>query len=214
MKTALAKQIYDDLESKILGNSYTSDDIFTEVKIAQLYKVSRTPAREALELLLANDLLLHDDESEHLIARNFSNKDYIDIFDLRIKMEGMIARLCTQNATDKICESLTENIILQSFYLEKQNFERICERDNQFHGIICENCNNWILQKINRDFHRYTKSIKKKSFRYEGRPKESVAEHKRICDAICSGNADLAEELAAFHVMQVKKNLLEHGYCK
>lgn len=207
MKKAIAKQIYEELENKILNNKI-KDEPITELSVANMFNVSRTPAREALELLFANDLIYLDEDKNALFARKFTHKDYLDIFDIRIKIEGLSARLCALNVNVKTIEKLNENLLLQKFFLKTKNIDEICRLDLNFHQIICENCNNWFLTRIYKDFHRYTKNVRKMSYEFEERVEKSIKEHEEICNAICSKKPDLAEELASFHIMQAQKNIM------
>jgi DNA-binding GntR family transcriptional regulator len=136
----------------------------------------------------------------------------LDIYDLRIMMEGLSAKLCVQNIDAETINKLGENVLLQEMYLSQNDTKKIWELDDKFHAAIHAASGNRLLQKMLDDFHHYTKFVRKYSYDTEGRSEASVREHKEIYLAIKDRNAEMAEKLMSNHVMQVKKNIIALGY--
>jgi len=64
-----------------------------------------------------------------------------------------------------------------------------------------------VLQDTLRPLHRKTQRYRRNSIAQ--RSSRSVKEHKDICNAIVSGDAELAEQLTRQHIENAKKVMIE-----
>lgn len=211
MVSNLINQLYNEMENRILNGDYKQDEILTEQKIADEFHVSRTPVREVFQLLLANGLIDTNDKKE-VRVQTFSQKDMLDIYDLRIQMEGRSAKLCAENCTDEVIDKLQETILLQELYLSKGNVKHVWELDEQFHSIIHGACMNRLLKKMLDDFLHYTKFVRRHSYDSAGRCEKSVLEHKEIFTAIKDRDAAKAQVCMTQHVQNARENLIANGF--
>ena len=101
MNENLTLKLYDILESRILSDYYDDEYCIKEKDISEEFNVSRTPIREALQLLESNYLIKHSVSNKGYIVCKFNTNDIINIYDLREILEAFSAKLCAQNIDEE-----------------------------------------------------------------------------------------------------------------
>ena len=181
--SSLEEKVYKTLEDQILSQKLTAGEAVTEMKLSAELGVSRTPVREALQRLDREGLIkLIPNKGAFVIG--ISEKDLIDIYMIRMRLEGLAARITAEKADESTVRHLRENTELTEFFISKGNVERVKDLDSDFHDIIYRACESRMLCKTLSELHRYIASYRKLSLTVEGRIEKSFEEHKQICDAI------------------------------
>ena len=205
---SLEEKVYHSLEQQILSGKFKAGEALTEVKLAKSLGVSRTPVREALQRL-GREGLIRLVPNKGAVVVGISEKDLIDIYKIRMRLEGLAARIAAENANEELRKKLSENVDLTSFYMQKGNIEKLKDLDSDFHDIIYRSCESRMLGKTLSELHRYIVSYRKLSLSAEGRLERSLAEHREICSAIESGDGDAADSLMSAHDERALENLLK-----
>jgi DNA-binding GntR family transcriptional regulator len=178
------------------------------MKLSRELGVSRTPVREALQRL-DREGLIKLIPNKGAVVLGISEQDLIDIYKIRMRLEGLAARIAAEKKDVEFCRQLGDNIDLTGFYMSKGDIEKVKDLDSEFHDIIYRCCESRMLGKTLSELHRYIASYRKLSLAASGRIDRSLAEHKEIYDAIASGNTDAADELMSKHVERALENLLK-----
>jgi len=100
----LRRQIFDQLRESINSGAVRSDERLTEMTVAKRYNVSRTPAREALALLLQAGFLAQDERGYRVPA--FSRADIDNVFEVRRLVEPYAVTCICRDATDAELKAL------------------------------------------------------------------------------------------------------------
>ena len=100
----LRQQIFDQLRESINSGTVPHDERLTEMTVAKLYNVSRTPAREALALLSQAGFLAQDERGYRVPS--FSRKDIDDVFEVRHRIEPFAVACIACDATDSELKAL------------------------------------------------------------------------------------------------------------
>lgn len=211
---SLRGKVFRRLREDILSGVYQENDELRETTIGEELGVSRTPVREALRQLELEGLV-RIIPNKGAYVTGISSKDVHDIYRVRSMLEGMCARWATENITDRQIEELEEIILLSEFHLSKKGrqTEQVAELDGKFHKVLYEASNSRILEHVLTDFHKYVQMARTKSVGAKNRAEKSIAEHRRILEAIKKKDAALAEKLANEHIMNVMENLhMEDSY--
>lgn len=205
--STLEEKVYKTLEDQILSQKLCAGESVTEMKLSKALGVSRTPVREALQRL-DREGLIKLIPNKGAIVIGISERDLIDIYKIRTRLEGLAARIVAENANEGIARQLADNIDLTEFYMEKGNIEKVKDLDSDFHDIIYRHCESRMLEKTLSELHRYIACYRKLSLTAEGRIERSLSEHREIYDAIKRGDAQSADELMSTHVDHALQNLL------
>ena len=195
---SLADQVFEHLERDILSGKYKRGDILTECHLSSELGVSRTPVREALRRLEQEHLI--EESGKGSVVIGISEKDLNDIFAIRKQLEGMVASLAAENCTEEQLEEMREALEFQEFYLSKQNADRIEHMDNKFHSILYKISGSMTFYSVLEPLHKKAQKYAKASVESKSRAQASVAEHRKIYEAIKAKNSALAFEAAKTHV--------------
>ena len=207
---SLSTQVFEKLEDDIITGVYPRGEILTELKLVEQLGVSRTPIREALRRLEQERLIAESGKGS--VVLGITMEDLIDLMDVRQRIEGLAAYHATKNLTDAGREELQHISELQDFYFAKQDIENLRKMDDKFHNAIYHLTNRPVLRDTLVPLHRKSQRYRKISIEDKSRLSESIKEHKAICNAILSGNADLAAELITTHIQRAKENMIERCY--
>ncbi len=211
---SLGGRVFQRIRDDILKGKYKEHEELRENTIGKELGVSRTPVREALRQLELEGLVTIIPNKGAYVT-GISPKDVKDIYMIRSMLEGLCARWATEYITDEQMEALEETILLSEFHMKREgdyNAEQITVMDGRFHAILYEASNSRILSHVLMDFHKYVQPARQSSVLSEERARKSIREHKQILRAIKDKDADLAEQLANEHILQVMQNLKKQGY--
>lgn len=204
---SLEEKVYLSLEEQIISQKLRPGESVTEMKLSRELGVSRTPVREALQRL-DREGLIKLIPNKGAVVLGISEKDLIDIYKIRMRLEGLAARIAAENTDPEFCRELCDNVDLTGFYMEKGDIEKVKNLDSEFHDIIYRSCESRMLGKTLSELHRYIASYRKLSLAADGRIERSLAEHREIYDAITRGDAAAADALMSEHVARALENLL------
>ena len=209
-KYSLRGRDFNKLREDILSGKYQDHEELKEVAIGEELGVSRTPVREAFRQLELEGLI-QIVPNKGAYVTGITAKDVKDIYMIRSSLEGMCARLATENITEEQLEELEENVYLASFHASKGHMEQMTELDNRFHHILYEACDSKMLEKLLQDFHQYVMRIRKKTLSTKERGIASNEEHRQIMEAIKAKNPDEAQRLANMHMNNAYDNMVKNG---
>lgn len=203
---SLRAVVFSDLERAIINGEYSDGDSLNEIKLSQHYGVSRTPVREALmQLELEGLVAMIPNKGAQVIG--MSAKDIDDIYTVRIRVEGLAARLCAENAGEDELAALEKIVDLQDFYLSRGKTEPLWKLDGEFHNTIFDCSRNRPLRSMLSSFHSYIGRARSVSMQAPGRAEQSVAEHRAILSAIANRDGGEAERLMTEHIVAARRNL-------
>lgn len=206
---SLADQIFEQLEHEILTGVYSRGEIFTEISLSEKLGVSRTPIREAMRRLEQERIL--EITSKGAVVIGISEKDIRDMYEIRVRTEGLAAKMAAENITEKGKKELSDIVELQEFYTEKGDADNIKNMDSKFHEALYRLSESTVLFDTLHPLHKKVMKYRKASVQNSSRAKNSSSEHRRIFDAIASGNGALAEELTIKHIKNARDHILKNA---
>lgn len=213
-KYSLRGRVFEKIREDILSGKYKENDELREVAIGEELGVSRTPVREAFRQLELEGLIKIVPNKGAYVT-GITNKDVHDIYMIRSLLEGLAARLATENITEEQMEEMEENVYLAEFHCNKGHVEQMTQMDNRFHELLYEASDSKMLEHLLKDFHQYVVRYRQKTLANLGRGKASNNEHRQIMEAIKDKNGQLAEELAHTHIINAYESMSSRGlFCK
>ena len=204
---SLEERVFVILEEEILSGKLTRGTPLAEIALSQRLGVSRTPIRAALSRL-DDEGLIECVANKGSVVIGITKEDLIDIYNIRIRLEGLASRTAAEKISEEGLRSLLDSVELSEFYINKKDTEKLKELDSEFHETIYREAGNRALCKTLSNLHRKIKSYRKLSINAEGRLERSVAEHREIYEAIAKGDAELADKLTSEHISEALRNLL------
>ena len=205
--TSLADQVFDKLENDIIQGVYARGELLTELKLVEQLGVSRTPIREALRRLEQERLI--EDTGKGSRVLGITEEDLQDIMNIRERIEGLAAYYAAKNLTPEGLAELTHIVDLQEFYFSKRDKEHLRQVDDQFHDMICTLSKRSVIADTLIPLMRKTRRYRRVAIDNWERTTNTMNEHKKMYEAIASGNAELAEELATAHIVKARRHMIE-----
>jgi DNA-binding GntR family transcriptional regulator len=202
---SLKQQIYNLLKEEILNQRYNDEDILNERKISEELKVSRTPVREALKALEAENWVEYV-PYKGIIIKKMGEKDLKNIFQIRTSLELLTVELAMENMTRELVGRLEESHQKQNHILTHCNNPKkghFLDLDVEFHGILLEMADNALLTvmigEIRDKIRRFgMNAIFSGDYRYT----ETLEEHLGILVAIQANDIELAKEKMKYHMLK------------
>jgi len=220
----LADQIASILEGEILDGRYAPGEHLQQEEICGRFGVSRTPAREALRKLQAQNLVeLVPNRGARVRVPTLGELD--DVYQLRAELEGFAAELAARSRTPELLASLerahtalAQVVPLAVDALESPDETEVGERlrrfNDSFHRIVHDAGGNRRLGGMIEELHRY---FPKDTVRLAIRSPERlralyVDEHAIVLDEITRGRAAAARAAMREHIAGSQEMLV--GYLR
>ena len=195
--------VYEELRNRIVVGEFPPDMHLVETSLAEHLGVSRTPIREALRRLEQDGLV--ERGSRGLQVRHRSPAEILEIFEVRIVLEGTAASAAAERHTD------VDRIRMQG-HLASLEAHRGAEPQMQaalnreFHRSIWQASHNRtlvdVLDRLSLHLVRYAFT----TYQVAGRAESSLEEHRQLASAIVERDAKRAARLASHH-MTVARNI-------
>jgi len=203
--TTIKDEVYRRLKSVIIEGDLRPGQRLIEGKLAVTLNVSRTPLREAIQVLVQERFLERLPQGGVQVA-SISQRDIRDLNSVRSALEALAAKNAALNVaqgTDGLdleqqLADLDEVIAqLSELTIEDETLEFLA-LGRRFHGIIHHLSDNprctEILQHVIDSMERYRGLVPK------SRNLAAVDEHRAIAAAIRTGDARAAERLMREHI--------------
>ena len=207
---SIADQIFEQLEREILSGKYPRGEILSELRLSKELDVSRTPIREALLRLEQENILAETGRGMEVIG--ISAEDMLDLYDIRLHLEGEAARRAAVNITDEQLGELLELTELQRFYINKQgnsSSEHTKNLDSQFHVLLYTSCGSKAYIDVLTRIHKKMTKFRMASVSTQSRALQSNDEHMAIYQALAAHDPDKAEQAVLTHVRNAMSRM-EH----
>ena len=206
---SLADQVFERLESEILGGRYQPGELLTELRLTEDLGVSRTPVREALRRLEQERLI--ELSTRGIVVLGVTERDIEDIFTVRVRVEGLAAARAAEARGGDYLPEMREAIELQEYYVGRHDADHIKYMDNRFHELVYDASGSTVLRDVLLPLHKKTQKYRKASVQNESRAERSLAEHRAVYEAIAAGDAAAAEVAMTTHVQNAMAHMLKKG---
>ncbi|MFF4407851.1 GntR family transcriptional regulator [Streptomyces sp. NPDC001262] len=219
------QSVTEQLRVKVLDGEFPLGSRLQERTLAQLLSVSRTPVRDALQVLAGEGLLDYSPHSGYVVRR-FGLTDVLHAFDMRIALEGMACRTLTgQGISTGTMELLTANLDRAAEVVEQGEWSaerqgRWLDLNLDFHNTILAAAGNpYLVQGVEQArraarihdaaVHRGRGELARWFTHDEVR--QALADHRRIVHALVEGPPDRAEFLMREHILTNREQIRRHG---
>lgn len=196
------ERVYDDLRRRIRELELAPGTQLRKNELAVEFGVSRAPISEALAKLANEGLVDIYPQSGSYVAP-IRNQDIRESMIIRTALEVETVRRAAQTVNDEQIAQLRENIERQKLALDEDNLPLLDNLDTEFHSIIvsvldCPRLANELEAcRARLDRQRF------QSLREALRPDQTLNEHRRIFDAICTRDGEYAAAAMRAHLNYV-----------
>src|SRR3954447_21722471 len=205
---SLARRAYDALKLDVLTCELAPGAQIFEGELAGRYGMSKTPVREALNLLGQEDLVQVLPRRGYLVAP-ITLRDVQEVFQLRLLLETAAAELAAEHITEEGLRQLNALWAVPSTYRDRASYARFLRANREFHVAVAQASGNGRLAafvgKLLEDMER----ILHLGLDLRDSAEEMAAEHAELVDALLRGDGALARRVVTAQLQASRKRVLE-----
>jgi DNA-binding GntR family transcriptional regulator len=199
--------VYRQVMEAILNGDISSEEIFTEVQLAELLNTSRTPVRGAVQDLVKEGLLVPIPR-KGLTIRKITPDEQEEIFILRSVIEVEVIKKLIEIKPPPTKLQLLKNIVQkQKEAMENDDIIKFIDLDQEFHLSLTRLANYKLMEQVLNNLHNLTQLMGLKAVSRKGRMKDVLIEHNQIIKAIEDRDPELASKFILEHLRKTKETL-------
>lgn len=189
-------EVAELIRQRIYSRELEPGSWIDEMKMAEVFGISRTPLREALKVLAAEGLITMKVRRGAYVTE-VSEKDLRDVYHLLALLESDAAATVSQKATSEQLQ------LLHDLHLELEgathDANRFFQINEQFHlQLLTMTDNRFLLQTVT-DLRKVMKLNRHKSLFKQGRIKDSLQEHGVLMLHLTERNPEAARKAMYMH---------------
>ena len=197
-KQSRSAEIKALLEAEIERGELVPGATLDERALAARFNVSRTPIREALQQLAAQQYV-HIVPRQGVFVSKMSVPQLRDVLELLNALEVVSAGLAARRMNDQQRTALQKAVDDGVAALQENDARGFARANAAFHEVICKACHNEYLADQIRSIRRLISRYRPKPFLAPSRREKAIADHQKLALALLSGDEAAAEAAMAEH---------------
>lgn len=206
---AYKEKVFDRIKQGIIAQEYPAGYLLNERKLAKELDVSRTPVREAIQML-EREGWVEVIPWRGAMVQPVIISDIEETFQLRMAIEPLIIDLILDKMGEEELQKIEEIWEEQARLAEAKEAELFILRDQDFHLFLASLTKNRRLQLIMgqlRDTHlRMGVEAIQQETRFEG----TLEEHRGIIDALKAKQYLKARQAMLDHLLATQRSMIRH----
>ncbi|MEK1929209.1 MAG: GntR family transcriptional regulator, partial [Pararhizobium sp.] len=204
------KNVYETLRNEILALTLPPGQLLDEMTLAERFDMSRSPVREALIRLGADELVVTLSNRSTIVApiEVATFPKYVEALDIAQRMNTRLAAALRTEADLKI---ITKRLKSFEAAVKTGNHLAMSEANKEFHMAIAHAGKNQYLASFYEKLLSQGQRMLHLHFEYLERTHEGYLltdEHTLMLNAVRDKNVELADELAHAHTRQFQDNFI------
>ena len=199
METRRADQIANTLEQLVFTGEFEDGERLNELKLAEQFSVSRTPIREALQVLVSSGMA-EKIPRRGVFIRQPRPVELMEMFEAMAEIEASCGRLAAKRMRDADLGALAEANNRCQEAVNGADSDSYYAENEAFHQIIYRGAANSFLEKQALRLQNRLKAYRRVQLKFRGRMVQSMSEHSQILNALENGDAERAATVLRSHV--------------
>lgn len=199
MSERIADTLREQLEQAILTGEFRDGERLDEARLCDRFAVSRTPIREAFQRLAASglvELIPH----RGAFVRHPAFDEMVEMFEVMAELEALCGRLAARRLSDRMLERIEQTVTACEASVAAGDADAYYRENERFHHLIYEASGNGFLAAEAERLHRRLQPFRRMQLHSRGRLRQSLDEHRRILEALRTGDSQTAGETLRGHV--------------
>ncbi len=194
----ISEKIFDEIKKRIIFHEYTPGEVLNERRLMKEFSVSRTPIREALIRLEMQEFVVIMPRTATMVSQ-INYKELKNIFEIRIALEPMGARLVAERIKDEQIASLRR--LFSHFCPTELTQNEVIRMDIELHRIIYQAMDNELLANILSRLHEHCLRLLKYVMTQKSYIRIALKDVDNLINAFAKRDANLAEKLMKQHFL-------------
>lgn len=201
----LSEKAYHQIKERIITLELPPSSLIDEHTLMNELNLGRTPIREAIQRLDCEGLVNVVPRRGTFVA-DVSITDLQKIFELRIFLEGLGARLAAQRITRGQISQM-ERTLQELRETNEEDIEALMEVDRRFHELLYRATDNEFLADVLSRFYDLSLRLWYLVLERLGDVRDSVEQHQSIIEALRRRDANEAEKLIQRHISEFQREI-------
>jgi len=207
--TLLKEEVYHAIKEAILLGDLKPEQRLTLTDLSEVLEVSRTPVRDAVTRLEAENLVQPVNDKGILVI-GITRKDLEDIFEIRTFFETIAAINACEKRTQNDLKTMSWlNQSLQRANKEK-NVAKLHYFNDSFHYYIfkiSKKMSLYLALKNLKDYYRFVRN--QQGFEHTALIEQAIQDHIQLVNAFKDRNKNSAKEISEVHALRFRESLLK-----
>jgi DNA-binding GntR family transcriptional regulator len=203
----IAQEVYDILRGKILSCEFAPGERIDVTEISELLSVSRTPVKDALQKLSAQDLVEIHPRKGTFVSK-ITPEAVRETFEVREALEGQACELAAGKLQPETLAALRD--LNKRMFAPDLVFVEHIVLDSEFHQTIIRNAGNQRLAKMYSELRAHVQiaRVHYRSVQWRANNETTSAEHAAVIDALAEGRSEDARFAIRGHIRESMKRLI------
>jgi DNA-binding GntR family transcriptional regulator len=204
--SALSTEVFTALKERIIHWEYPPAHRFTEEELCEEFGVSRSPVREALQMLVENGLVMKEAYRGYTV-RQPDLEEIHDLYDVRLALEFFVVESLALNDMPetnwKQLRDTWQNILDHL----PQSTADFAANDEAFHEDLAAQTGNQALVQYLRNIDERLHFVRTTDITTPERLAETCQQHLKILDCIKAGEVGQAREAIRQNIENGRKKV-------
>ena len=205
-KDPLYDQVYRAIKQGIAAGAFRPGQALSEVQLSETLEVSRTPVREAVRRLIAENLL--EATPRGLRVYSPTPSDLADVYFTRAVLEGSAARLAAVNANADFIDRLSGITNQCREAVASQQGDLAARLNGQFHWLVVDRGGNKRLVDLLSSLDPVIVRYRHVSLMFPDHLQRSYEDHCRIVELFRNGTPASVEAFVRDHILRAGSRIV------
>lgn len=215
MPKSHADRVAEELRRAIISRVYTPGERLAAQALAQKFKVSETPLREAFARLAGEGWVTYLPQRGVRVA-DVSMKELVDVYELREQLEPLAVEKATRNQTPRGLAAIRNSFKAMARAAERESGASTAARPgayeiahDQFHRTLVEECGSPLIVRFTTILMDQSARYRRLSLPVRSRGGQLHDEHARIFEAVAAEDAEEAARATLAHMHNTRLAILD-----
>lgn len=202
----LSAEVYETLSERIRTWLYPPGHRLTEEELCNEFGMSRSPIREALNMLVEAGLVDKAERKGYRVRR-IDLQELQDLYETRLVLElAVVERLCAKGMRPALLQMLRKRWQELLDALPAMAHEAALE-DEHFHEALAAEAGNRVMQRLLKEIDRSIHFVRLSDITDPERLKKTCSDHLEILDALERCDMKRAQELTRENILWGKEKV-------
>jgi len=202
---AVRERVLAELRQEIIAGRLGPGDRLVERELAERLGVSRVPVREAIRALVAEGFVTFE-TPRRTVVRRLTRTDVTELFELREALEVFAAGRAAQRATEEGLAELSALLDSAAQATRTADAEAITDINTRFHDRVLAMAGNGLLTSVMEPVDGRLRWMTRRNEEWA----HLLVEHRELYEAVASGDAERARDVALAHVRTNYRSTVRH----
>ncbi len=203
--------VFQRIRRAILRGELAPGQRLMEMKLADRMGVSRTPVREAIQMLEKDGLVVTVPHRGAVVA-DIRDKDLREVLEVREALEVLAVRLASQRMSEEAFGHLeaAEAVFETAISREEVDLIEMAEADQEFHHVIYEGAENDKLLLLAHNMREQMYRFRIEHLKTPESRKQLASDHRHILESLRARDPEGAAERIVAHLRSQQELVHAH----